>query len=526
MIDGMEERAQALVWSIEGSARFMHKKDIFNIAGLLREIGRQPGIAWLALVNQKGRIMLDNNEELNNTPLYSPAEMHELAAGNQLQGRFSPDDPQIYETWKLFQPGKLGNIPRNASNYVIFIAIDATGFHDSLKSLALRLWLFALAVSCALLCLAALSFYIHNLGQSRKKLAETEAFARQIIASYPAALLVCSLKGIILFYNNAARKMFDIPDNCQSDTLNDLAFFDWNHIFRSLSLHSPLPEEDIDLHLKNGQHKSVSLSAALVHGPGEPDCLMVFKDLDEIRQLQKKLIQSEKLSQAGRLASGLAHEIRNPLSSIRGYAHYLQSRLENDPMAKTAATLLVEETGRINNALTGLLSIVREPQLNLSSNPLPELLEKTAALVQPDADRQNVKIRINLPSGHTDGPWPLSDKDKMLQAFLNLMLNALQAMPTGGEIKISLIPVEDKNKRVTGWEIKFRDNGNGMTEEIRKQIFTPYFTTRAEGTGLGLAITKQIFESHKGSIEAASHPGNGTVFTIYLPLNANSNNER
>ena len=495
----------------------MHKKDIYNLSGMLQEIGRQPGIAWLAIVNEKGTILLDSNEELNNTQLYSSAEMRALAASDVLQGRFSPDDPDIYETWKLFQPWRLASGRRPSPGGIIFIAIDASFIQEELDDLALRLCIFALSLSIGLLLLISLTFYIYKFIHSRAKLAETEAFAFQIFESYHAALLICDTRGDVLLYNPNAKKLFEIRPGIKNLNISEIAFFDWNHVFQIISQKSFFEAQEMELHLKRGQAITVNLSASRVKGSLRPKYLLAFRELGEINLLKKKLAHSEKLSEVGRLASGLAHEIRNPLSAIRGYAVYLQSRLENDQMGQAAAKLLGDETARINDAVSGLLNIIRQPRLNLEKNNLEKLIKKAADIIQPDAKAANVKIDLKIPASRQD-KWPLTDKDKILQTLLNLFLNGIQAMPGGGSLQVELKEHLDRQNSAAGWDIIIRDTGKGMSEEIRRQIFNPYFTTRASGTGLGLAISRQIAESHNGSLEAASQPAHGSIFTLFLPF--------
>lgn len=232
------------------------------------------------------------------------------------------------------------------------------------------------------------------------------------------------------------------------------------------------------------------------------------RDLGEIRKLEKKLRQSERLSSLGHLAAGLAHEIRNPLSSIKGYATYLAEKLKTDPLAKGAAELLAEETGRLNRVLSDLLSLAKPPTTELKELDLGATLKRAVDLASPEAKAKNIGLELVLPE---EIIVIKGDADRLVQAFLNLLMNAVQATQAGGKIR-AVMRTQPRNI-----QIDISDNGPGMSEEISSQIFTPYFTTRSQGTGLGLAIVQQIAEAHGGSISVASRLGHGSVFTMDLP---------
>lgn len=520
----LQVRANSLAAALEGAHRFMGRHR-GNLSSLMAEIGRQPGVAWLALASPDGRILQDSNPELAGTILYTPSEMAQLEPGIQLQGRFSIDEPDIYETWKIFAPARLQRHDhQDESGNIIFVALNAAGYKAALQAYRFHLWLLASLGSAIFLIALALVYYIRNYLSSSRKLRDTEAMARQVIQSYPAALITTDLTGKIIFRNSQTSEI--LASQRASDNLGDWGGLNWKDLLSELASGDRILERELEVIQPSGRRVPVNLSAGVVvDGGGKPaGYVLAFADIQEIKRLKHKLAESQRLSSMGKLASGLAHEIRNPLSSICGYACYLEQKLANDQLAAATARLLVEETGRINNVLTDLLSLSKEPSLNMKQQPLADILTKAVLVARPDADARQVCLSLSQP----DDLSVYADKDKLLQALLNLLLNAIQATAYGGEVKLSADPLAPHSPDIPGelnpdgafWRIQVKDTGTGLTEKELSQIFTPYFTTRAKGTGLGLTIARQIIEAHGGIISVTSRRGQGSVFSIFIPRQA------
>ena len=251
--------------------------------------------------------------------------------------------------------------------------------------------------------------------------------------------------------------------------------------------------------------------------------LLIIRDLTELKNLQQNLRQSEKLAAVGSLAAGVAHEIRNPLSSIKGYASIFARLFAKNSPEQEAALALVREAERLNRAVSDLLSISGSSNLRLVSTGLKELLEHSVLLVNADAQKQGVNVELQL----AEVPPCELDPDRISQAILNLLLNALEAMPEGGTLKVSLtsrVTSQSAAQKPTPQQwarISIADSGKGIAPADLPQIFDAYFTTKAGGTGLGLATTQKIIQAHGGRIEVQSSP-NGTAFVINLPINRQS----
>ena len=222
---------------------------------------------------------------------------------------------------------------------------------------------------------------------------------------------------------------------------------------------------------------------------------------------REEMSRRERFAQLGEMGAALAHEIRNPLSGIKGYSQLL---LEDPrcPGDGSPAALIVEESLRLERLVNDLLSYVRTRPLPLTPVRIAEVLRCSLAMIAPDAEKQSVSLSADL----IDDFLVTGDKDEMEQVFLNLLRNALQAMPEGGTIQVGM-------RREKGTVVMdIRDTGQGIPIGDWSRIFTPFMTSRARGTGLGLAISRKIIEEWGGSIRVADSSPGGTTIEVTLPL--------
>jgi two-component system NtrC family sensor kinase len=239
----------------------------------------------------------------------------------------------------------------------------------------------------------------------------------------------------------------------------------------------------------------------------------------EVREMQDYLVQSEKLASLGKMAAGIAHEINNPLTSILINTHLMLEKLETTNEFFENLSLIADETSRCTQIVKGLLEFARQNPPQKVSISINDLIERTTQLLENQVSFQNIRILKEL--DHSLPPIKL-DKSKIQQVFWNLLLNACQAMPRGGQIVIS-DKLSADGKFI---EVRFADNGVGIPREHLNKLFDPFFTTKGAGTGLGLAVSYGIVQQHEGKIEVQSEPGRGTVFTLSLPLQAQTHDTR
>lgn len=236
------------------------------------------------------------------------------------------------------------------------------------------------------------------------------------------------------------------------------------------------------------------------------------------KQLQEATARKEKLLALGHLAAGVAHEIRNPLSSIKGLARYFAERAPADGEAHQLALVMAREADRLNRVVSELLELVRPAHLKYQSVDLNEVITHSLQLVSQDAASRAISLKFIAQPALCRIQ---ADPDRLKQVLLNLYLNAIHAIGRDGVITVAVRECGDGLVKVS-----VADSGKGMTAEQLQAIFTPYFTTKADGTGLGLAVVQNIVEQHGGTIDAESTPGKGALFTLYLPVNGQQKDEQ
>jgi two-component system NtrC family sensor kinase len=234
----------------------------------------------------------------------------------------------------------------------------------------------------------------------------------------------------------------------------------------------------------------------------------------ELREMQDYLLQSEKLRSLGKMAAGVAHEINNPLTSILINTHLLLEKLEKRHEFYENLSLIADETSRCAQIVKGLLEFARQNPPQKTHTNVNELIERTTHLLENQASFQNVRIVKEL---DPNLPAIKLDRNKIQQVFWNLLLNACEAMPKGGQLTIS----DSLSADGKSIEVHFADSGVGIPKENVNKLFDPFFTTKSSGTGLGLAVSYGIIQQHDGKIEVKSEVGRGTVFTLSFPVEEN-----
>jgi signal transduction histidine kinase len=234
---------------------------------------------------------------------------------------------------------------------------------------------------------------------------------------------------------------------------------------------------------------------------------------DELKELHKELIRSERMAAVGELAAGLSHEIDNPIGVILGFAELLLEDMPADDPRREDLVTILEESKRCKRIVRGLLDFSRPPVLGVVPTQINEVIRRTVDAARSQRIFKAVDVALNLSPGI---PEITADPDRLRQVFMNLLLNAVQAMPEGGKIVISTEFDKD------GGLIKavFADTGTGIPQEDQEKVFEPFFTTKrpGEGTGLGLAICARLLEEHGGTVSVQSETGEGSVFTVTLPV--------
>jgi signal transduction histidine kinase len=247
--------------------------------------------------------------------------------------------------------------------------------------------------------------------------------------------------------------------------------------------------------------------------------MAVLRDLTPVRQLEEQLRRSDRLAALGTLAAGLAHEIKNPLTAIMTFSRHIARRFNDERFRQRFQSVVPRELERINAIVDGLLRLARPARLVLAPVHVPPLLEQALDLFAPQIEARGIRVRREWTVGIPPVP---GDAEQLYQALLNLVANAIDAMEEGGTLTVSLgwppLEAASGGSARDRLVVEIADTGSGIKPEETPNVFNPFFTTKSGGTGLGLAIAHKIIEDHAGSVTFRSVPGQGTVFTVALPL--------
>jgi two-component system, NtrC family, sensor histidine kinase PilS len=337
-------------------------------------------------------------------------------------------------------------------------------------------------------------------------LEDLQALHENIIQSISGGLITTALDGHISLANTAARKLFERSQEELLGRQVDQLFLD------------PLPgvgseraHAEVRFVTAGGYCKTfrVMASALAVPGRGSIGYVYTFDDLTEIRRLERDLRIQDRLAAVGRLAAAIAHEIRNPLTSIAGSVSMLSGIVGLSEEHRQLLQIVTRESDRLNGIITDFLAYSRGKQYRFSSVDLIPLLEDTLTLLEHRLVAENSGIRIERSYGVTQA-LTMADGDKIKQVFWNFCENAVRAMRSGGVLKVSLEQTGED------WQINFADTGPGMSRQLVEKIFEPFQSQFEGGTGLGLAIVYQIVQAHEGKVWARSRLGEGSVFVLRL----------
>jgi PAS domain S-box-containing protein len=269
--------------------------------------------------------------------------------------------------------------------------------------------------------------------------------------------------------------------------------------------------KELEFERGDGRTMQLGITTSIIRDEGESPCgvIAIFKDISGTKYLERRVREAQQLAVLGEMAACVAHEIRNPLNSINGFAQLIRDRTGEGDKVHGYAELVVREAGRINKIIEDILDLARRRVPDFKATDINRLVEDVGEAIAEKASEKGVSMEyrydLSVPSVAADG-------SQLREVFLNLLHNAIDASETGGSIEV-----------VTGTEdewltVNVADQGCGMNEEVQARLFEPFFTTKSVGTGLGLVITRRIIEAHGGSIETESEEERGTRFTIKLPL--------
>jgi signal transduction histidine kinase len=348
-----------------------------------------------------------------------------------------------------------------------------------------------------------------RIAAERSELADQRATLESVVEHLEDAVALFAPDGTLLFANPAMRPAL----RAESGSVRELLPED--HPYRraiEASLATGQPKEPSTVPLPGGGDRLILTH--LVHdAAGHPlGVMIVSRNLDYLSQVESTLSYSRKLAAISRLSAGIAHEIKNPLNATMIHLELLRMRLADSPDATEHLSVIAAQVRRLDEVVQGFLKFTRPEDMRLQPVWVGDLVEELMPIIQAEASKSLVDVRIDIPPTLP----PVNADTRMLQqAFLNLALNACQAMPQGGKLRIA---ARERPNRLV--EILFEDSGVGISPDHLSKIFDLYFTTKDQGSGIGLSLVYRTIQLHDGDIEVQSSPGRGTTFSIKLRQSA------
>ena len=361
---------------------------------------------------------------------------------------------------------------------------------------------------------------ISRIGQQLRDVREIFSTLRenmnQIMAGLEDGLLLFNAEGRAMMVSPSAYKFLSVKsDEMQGRKIEEIfppgnPIAEALHIGEDGELSADAGEQvEVELPSESGTRRVGASIQAIREDGARMGLLVTLRDLESLERIGSHLQVSERLAALGRVTAGVAHEVKNPLNSMRVWLEVLKGNLSPEPETQQAAKMLDIEIDRLDRVVKTFLEFSRPVELERTETDLPQLLESVLASAKPTIDKAKIELVREIPSN-----FPAVEIDHRLieQAVLNLVLNACDSMPPGGQLTIGLRQVGETA------EISVGDTGPGIAPENRGKIFQLFFTTRKGGTGLGLANAFRFAQLHNGSIEFDSEVGRGTTFRLSLPL--------
>lgn len=526
----------ALARAIEAGVRVdasQEVPDLRRLQKLVKEIAQEPVLAGVIIFDEKGSIiaaekLAEKEKEIIAQRLKEASSLAILLKSKGLitHYRQEAEEKKYLEIIKAFQPfpfpeanwlSKESEFPWQyapdnwAKGKMILMRLKLETFEKARREDIYHAFL--MGAILVVLGSGALYFIfiVQNYYLVDRTLGRMKTYTENVLESVGEGIISTDKEGKIVTLNSRAVEILgSSADNVKGQKIEEtlqinkelLASSKENRFLDQEIIFQPLASKEIPLSLR--------VTPLQDESGQEMGSVILLRDLREVRDLQEKVRRSERLASLGRLAAGVAHEIRNPLSSIRGFAQFFGNRFRGQEEEGYAA-VMIKEVDRLNRVISELLDFARPQKPHLERQNLQNILESILVLLEEELRKKKIEVEKNY---ETDLPLVMADHDQISQAFLNLLLNSIESMGEKGKICLSLKKVQSG-----AVEIVIEDTGRGIPAEDIEKIFEPFFSTKRKGTGLGLAIVHQIIEGHGGEIKVKSVEGKGTAFHITLLKN-------
>ena len=533
------EKGAALIRSFEAGTRtgMGLSWSGLQLQKLLTETAQQRDIVYLLVTDTNGIVLAHNDPAHIGKKHGKGLDLRRISLAETIKGRIvsKSDGKKIFEVFRKFSPTQRGfsmgrghmmmqmwfqqginerlNIP--PSNPIIFVGLDMASIEEAIKSDTRHTVIMGIILLLIGFAGITLLFLAQSYRTARMSLSRIKAFSDNLVENMPIGLVAIDNNKKITSLNHVAGSILNLSaEKVIGENADQVVPAKLWQLLKNLDMEKGVIEKEIDCTLRENKVIPLEVSATLMNDENGMflGYVLLFKDLSEVRSLRKEIARNQRLASVGRLAAGVSHEIRNPLSSIKGFATYFKERYHDIPENQQISNLMIQEVDRLNRVVGQLHEFARPITISKKPIKVKTFLKDSLKLIERQALEENIKIQTDLAPEIDE---VLIDPDRISQVLLNLYLNAVESMKNGGNLFVMLL----KNKEKKGVEIRVSDTGTGISEDDLTHIFDPYFTTKASGTGLGLAIVHNIIDAHEGEIKVESRLGLGTTVTILLPYN-------
>jgi two-component system sensor histidine kinase HydH len=533
------EKGAALIRSFEAGTRtgMGLSWSGLQLQKLLTETAQQGDIVYLLVTDTNGIVLAHNDPAYIGKKHGKGLDLRRISLAETIKGRIvsKSDGKKIFEVFRKFSPAQRGfsmgrghmmmqmwfqqgineriNIP--PSNPIIFVGLDMASIEEAIKSDTRHTVIMGIILLLIGFAGITLLFLAQSYRTTRMSLSRIKAFSDNLVENMPIGLVAIDNNKKITSLNHVAASILNLSaEKVIGENADQVVPAKLWQLLENLDMEKGVIEKEIDCTLRENKVIPLEVSATLMNDENGMflGYVLLFKDLSEVRSLRKEIARSQRLASVGRLAAGVSHEIRNPLSSIKGFATYFKERYHDVPENQQISNLMIQEVDRLNRVVGQLHEFARPITISKKLINVKTFLKDSLKLIERQALEENIKIQTDL-APEIDEIF--IDPDRISQVLLNLYLNAVESVKNGGNLFIMLL----KNEEKKSVEIRVSDTGTGISEDDLTHIFDPYFTTKASGTGLGLAIVHNIIDAHEGEIKVESRLGQGTTVTILLPYN-------
>lgn len=536
------EKGAALIRSFEAGTRtgmMSRQWGGFQLQQLLAETAQQPDIVYLMVTDETGKAVAHNSSEQIGRIHGAELDLKKISGAKSLQWRqiTRRDGQNVFEVYRKFIPSgpprgrgmmrrhmqMMGRQSQSGEQEnesiadlarIIFVGLDMRSVEEAQRADVRH----AVIMGAILLLVGfagfTLLFVVQSYRATRASLSRIKAFSDNVVENVPIGLLAMDHQGKIAAFNKGAEIILQLsaPEVIGQAAQKCLPTELLEEINNSRT-RDEVSEKEIECTTADGKIVPLEIGASSIKDENDVFLgnVLLFKDLSEVRTLRREVARSQRLASVGRLAAGVAHEIRNPLSSIKGFATYFKERYPDQPQDQQTAAIMIQEVDRLNRVVGQLLEFSRPIATKPQKISLSALIADSLKLIKDRAAEKNIAVRVQ---NNARVDETRIDPDRINQILLNLYLNAIDAMEDGGKLTVELSA--DGQSGQIG--ITVSDTGRGISPEHLSKVFDPYFTTKSNGTGLGLAMAYNIIEAMGGSIKVKSDSGKGTAFSIMIPF--------